>query len=442
MAVTREQSDSRTEEASRYLPGGRLATTAFGSATPAPSFEIVRGEGAYVYTDDDKRLLDVSLGGGSILLGHCNPAVSAAVHAQVDRGANFGFRVVSSPALDLARLFVQAVPCAQKVRFVNSASEAALCAVRMVRALTGRDKVLKFEGAYHGVGDTLLFTTNYGDLPNWRDVPEAIPDSPGIPAVERDLVLVAPYNDIDAARSLARARQAELAAIIVEPVMRGIASSPGFLEGVRELADELRIPLIFDETITGFRLAYGGAQQFYGVTPDLAIYGKGLGAGFPIGAVAGKDDVMAALDPDAPLGRRIYFQATCHGNPLCAAAAAANLRELGKPGVYEQLNDYGRRLREGLGEIFGRHGLEPQMTGTGSIVEFFFGPHPITDFRSTLRSKLRYKQLLGSELPLHGVNGGGGRYTASTCHHSEELALMLAAVDEAIGVLKKRGEFS
>ena len=244
-------------DAAKYLPGGTYATVSRNKHS-APEFLFSRGEGTYVFTTDGRKLLDVTLGHGSLLLGHCPPSVVAAVKAQAELGNTFTH--VTRQAIDLARMIVEDVPCADKVRLVNSGTEAVLLTLRLVRAFTGREKVLKFEGAYHGFADGLMFSTNYGDPDTWPEPPEAAPDTPGIPAAEHGLVLTAPYNDLDRTRDIVGKNRDELAAIFVEPVMRGLASAPGFLEGVRELATEHRIPLVFDEVITGFRLALGGAQ--------------------------------------------------------------------------------------------------------------------------------------------------------------------------------------
>jgi glutamate-1-semialdehyde 2,1-aminomutase len=425
-------------EAINYLPGGLLATAGYSVHGP-PDIILSHGSGAYVYSTVGDRFMDAALGSASLLLGHCPPAVVTAVREQLERGTVFS-PLINVPVVELARLMVEAIPCAKKVRFTNSGSEAALLALRLVRAFSRKDRILKFAGAYHGFADPLLFLTNYGEPEEWPEHPRAIPDTVGMPTSLSSDVLVAPYNDIDRTREIVHEHHSELAAIFVEPVMRGIGSVPGFLEGVRELATQYHVPLVFDEVITGFRVAYGGAQQFYGVTADVAIYGKGLGAGYPIGAVAGKDEIMSFLDPASPDGRRIFALGSLHGNPLCATAAVANLKELKTEGTYYHLNRYGNGLREGLSDLFARYGLHAQMTGAGSIVEFFFTSEPITDYLSAMRSNLRIKSLLGRELPRHGVFGGGGRYTASTCHGDKELAIMLEAVDASLGAIKKTGE--
>jgi glutamate-1-semialdehyde 2,1-aminomutase len=412
--------DPILNQAVSYLPGGAIFTLGYNVPGP-PEIVFSHGHGAYVYSTTGVRFLDVVLGSGALLLGHCPPAVVAAARQQLECGT--AFSQISPPVIELARLMVEAVPCAEKVRFTNSGSEAVLLALRLVRAFTRQEKILKFEGAYHGFPDALLFHTNYGTPGEWPGHPRASPDTLGMPAGLSNSVLIAPYNDMDRTREIIREHHSELAAIFVEPVMRGIESVPGFLEGVRELATHFSVPLVFDEVITGFRLAYGGAQQYYGVTADIAVYGKGLGAGFPIGAVAGNDEIMSYLDPASPDGRRVYALGSLHGNPLCAAAD-------------------GEQLRQGLAELFARHRLEAQMTGAGSIVEFFFTSEPITDYRSAMRSNLRMKGLLGRQMPRHGVNGGGGRYNASTCHGDDELALLLEAVGASLGVIEEAGGLS
>lgn len=425
------------DDAVRVLPGGTYYTAGWHSP-PVPEFILSHGAGAYVYTQEGRRLLDVNLGHGSLLLGHCPAAVVDAVKVQLERGTIFAH--ISGPAIELAHMLVQVIPCAQKVRLVNSGSEGMLLALRLVRAFTGKEKFLKFEGAYHGFTDPFMFNTNYGHPTAWADPPQPVADTLGIPACERDLVLVARYNDLDHTRQIIRDHHQELAGIFVEPVMRGLASRPGFLEGVRELASQYHIPLVFDEVITGFRLALGGAQAYYQVTPDLAVFGKGFGAGYPIGAVAGSEELMSLLDPASDDDHRIYALGSFHANPLSATAALTNLRELAKPGVYQRLNAYGDQLSAGLVELFARYGLTVQMTGAGSIVEFFFTPEPITDYRSTLRSNLDLKRLLGQTMPQQGVFGGGGRYNASTCHGAAELDLMLAAVEAGLQQIRQTGQ--
>ena len=428
---------SAVKHASDYLPGGTYHTLA-GNRDSAPKFLFTHGSGAYVYTTDGRRLLDLMLGHGSLPLGHCPPAVVEAVKRQAELGNTFTY--VTEPAIELAKMMVEDVPCADKVRFVNSGTEAVMLALRLVRAYTGKDKVLKFEGAYHGFADGLLFSTNYGDPDRWPDSPSSDPDSVGIPAGQQDLVLVAPWNDLDRTLEIIRDHADDLAAVIVEPVMRGMASTPGFLEGIRELATEHKVPLVFDEVGTGFRLALGGAQEYYGVTPDLATFGKGLGSGYPIGAVAGSDELMRYLDPASPDDERVFSLGSFHGNAVSAAAGAATVKALRQPGTYDHLTSYGDRLRDGLEELFQRFDLPVQMSGEANIVEWFFTTEPVTDYRSSLATNRALKGRINAEMRHQDVFGGGGRLSSSTAHGETELSLTLEAMEASLTALCDSGD--
>ena len=431
--------------ARRTLPGGGIWTfshrpAGFGTTLDTPEFLIDRASGAYVWTTDGDRLLDMVLGSACILVGHAHPEVVAAVTAQVALGSNFAH--LSPPAVRLAERLVAVVPCAERVRFFNSGTEAWSIALRTVRALTGRTRILKFEGAFHGGNDATLFNTNYGAVEEWAPAPDPTADSPGTSHSLAADVLIAPYDDLESTRAIARAHGDELAAILVEPVMRGIRSQPGFLEGLRLLADELAIPLVFDEVITGFRLAMGGAQELYGVTPDLAILGKGLASGFPIGVLAGTEAAMAPLDPGAPDGRRIVAEGSTLANPVSAAAALATLDVLSQPGAHAHLHAWGSELSELIREAFARHGVAIQVTGVGPIVEFLVTDRPVHGFREAMRTDMRPKAWLAAALPRHRIFGGGGRYNVSLAHGDAELeqlgTAIRAAVDEGVaaGVIR------
>ncbi len=424
------------ERATRYLPGGTYSTIAHDPDT-APGFLFSHGSGAYLHATDGRRFLDVMLGHGSLILGHCHSAVVEAVKRQAELGNTFTH--VTRPAIRLAQMIVEDVPCADRVRFVNSGTEAVMLALRIARAHTGRDRVLKFEGAYHGFADGVLFSTNYGRPDRWPDHPQPAPDTPGIPSGHARDILVAPWNDIDATREIVADNLDSLAGIIVEPVMRGLASRPGFLEQIRELADKARVPLIFDEVGTGFRLALGGAQEYYGVTPDLATFGKGLGSGYPIGAVAGSGELMAYLDPASPDDERVFSLGSFHGNAVSAAAGVATIERLRQPGVYEHLGSYGDRLRDGLEALFRRFDLAVRMTGEANIVEWLFTTEPVTDYRSSLATDRALKDLIGAEIRRHGIFGGGGRLTSSTEHGETELSLTLEAMEAALTSLRDSG---
>ena len=424
------------ELARAHLPGGGIWTfstrpAGFGTTLDAPDFLIDRGKGAYVWTTDGERLLDLVLGSGTVLVGHAHPEVVAAVTAQVARGANYSH--LSAPVAELAARICALVPCAEKVRFFNSGTEAWGVALRALRAHSGRDTILKFEGAFHGGNDATLFNTNFGDVATWAPAPHPTPDTPGTVESEGLNVVTAPYDDIDATRAIALARRDDLAAILCEPVMRGIAARPGFLEGLRTLADELHVPLVFDEVITGFRLALGGAQAFYGVTPDMAVFGKALGSGYPIGVIAGTEEAMLPLDPQAPDGIRVVAEGSTLANPITMTAGLATLDILARPGVYPQLHAWGERLGEGLRDAFARHGRTIQLTGVGPIVEFYVSDTPVHDYRTAQATDKRLKGVLAQGMRSHGVFGGGGRYNCSLAHDDAELALMLEAVDGILG---------
>ena len=427
---------SEAAKAPQYLPGGTYATIAH-SRDSAPEFLFSHGSGAYLYTTDERRFLDVMLGHGSILLGHCHPAVVEAVKRQAELGNTFTH--VTRPAIELAEMIVEDIPCADSVRLVNSGTEAVMLALRLVRAYTGKDRVLKFEGAYHGFADGLLFSTNYGQPERWPDHPQPDPDTPGIPSGYEESILIAPWNDLDRTRQIVANNLDDLAGIIVEPVMRGLSSVPGFLEGVRELSTESGVPLIFDEVGTGFRLALGGAQEYYGVTPDLATLGKGLGSGYPIGAIAGRAEFMAYLDPASPDDERIFSLGSFHGNAVSAAAAVATIECLREPGVYEHLSSYGDRLRDGLEELFHRFDLPVRMTGEANIVEWLFTTEPVTDYRGSLVANRALKDRIGAEMSNHDVFGGGGRLNSSTVHGETELRLTLEAMEASLTALRDSG---
>ena len=415
------------ERARRVLPGGTIHTFShrppgFPTFMDTPDFAVERGEGAWLYTTDGRRLLDVVLGAGSTLLGHAHPDVVAAAAAQIAQGANVSH--VTPASVELAAAIVAAVPGAARARAFNSGSEAMATALRIARAHTGNDFVIKFDGAYHGCVDDVLFGTSYGDGPG--------PDSPGITPGAAARVVLVPYNDVAAMGEALQAHRGRLAAVLVEPVMRGIAPSAGYLEQLCALVRRERVPLIFDEVITGFRLALGGAQELYGVEADLTVLGKALGAGVPIGAVAGSEELMAWLDPGQPDGRRILAEGSGNGNPLSAAVAVANLARLRRPDTYPRLRDAGSRLAAGLDDVFRRHGLSPHFVGVGPIVEFFFGADAPRDWAAAARSDQRVKRLLAAGLLEHGVFGGGGRYNVSLAHTAADLDLVPAAADAVL----------
>ena len=370
MTVELEAMESRSREllstAGTLLPGACLGQN---SLPPELSFVVDHGEGARLVDLRGRTYLDYVLGSGPLLLGHAHPAVVRAVQEQVVRGSTFHW--LSEPSIRLAQIVVDAVPCAEQVRFVSTGTEATMFACRMARAFTRREKVLKFEGGWHGFHD-------YAMAGNWRVPSEAPypypgPDIGGIPRGALESVLVAPFNDLATTERIATERGPDLAAIIVEPLQRSIRPRPGFLAGLRDLAHRLGALLIFDEVVTGFRLAYGGAQEYYGVLPDLAVYGKAMTCGFSLAAIAGHADVMATADP-ARKGSLDYagLSGTLSGNALACAAGIAALAELRRPGVYERLHALGERLRSGIARRADRLGVPVQVLADGPIAQVFF----------------------------------------------------------------------
>ena len=326
--------------AEALLPGGSVTALRLpGGARPV----IARGSGSHLWDTAGHEYLDYLLGSGPLILGHAHPEVTEAAARQAALGT--AYYTISEPVLELAWRIVQQVPCAQMVQFCGSGMEATFYALRIARAATGRPAVLKFEGGFHGANDYALMSLGPSSPP---DYPRPEPDSAGIPpAVCRD-VLVAPYNDLDAVAAIVREHAARLAAILVEPYQRVIEPVPGFLPGLRRLADEHGLVLIFDEVVTGFRFGPGGAQQRYGVTPDLACLGKVIGGGYPLAAVAGPAGLIGLADAS----RRgqadyVYMSGTLNGNPVAAAAGNATLDVLGRPGSYQRLFAAGERMRAG-----------------------------------------------------------------------------------------------
>jgi glutamate-1-semialdehyde 2,1-aminomutase len=378
------------ERSLAIFPGGSLGEYNL----PADlALVLARGKGATVWDSEGRAFTDFTMGWGSVLLGHAHPAIVEAVKSQVGRGSNFAY--VTEPALALAEEIIRAVACAERVRFCASGTEATSYAVRLARAYTGRPKVLKFEGAYHGandVGTVSLFPRRLLDFPLGE------PTSAGLGLGAAADVLVAPYNDLRTTTAILEAHRHELAGIIVEPLHRCTSPQPGFLQGLREATSELGLVLIFDETVTGFRLAYGGAQEYYGVRPDLATLGKALGGGHPIGVVAGRADIMDLVREDR-MGdpRYVWFASSIGGNPISTAAACATLAELRRPNTYARLFSLGDRLRSGLEAIIKDAGIAAQVQGDGPLAAVVFTERAVVDYRTAHASnrELARAYLLG-----------------------------------------------
>jgi glutamate-1-semialdehyde 2,1-aminomutase len=418
-----EEERELVETARGVLPGG-----GFGNVTH--EVIIAEGKGGHVWDVSGNEYIDYLLGSGPMIVGHAHPEVTEVVQQIAAKGTTF---FANNPyGIRLAAEIVDAVACAEKVRFVSSGSEADAYAMRLARAFTRRDKILKFEGGYHGMSDYGLMSLapkRYGNFP------QPIPDSAGIPKSLREEVLVAPFNDLDTVASLIREHKAELAGIIVEPFQRLIPPKPGFLEGLRKLSQENGLVLIFDEVVTGFRFAYGGAQAYYGVTPDVCTLGKAIGGGFPLAAIAGRADIMAHFDKGA-VGEGAFMMqiGTLSGNPIAAAAGLKTLEILKRPGAYERIFKTGRALMDGYSEILARARVKARVVGDAPMFDVVFTDRPVTDYRSALGDEALMKRC-NALLRQRGILKGESKYYISLAHTDADVAFTLEAFSSALAEL-------
>jgi glutamate-1-semialdehyde 2,1-aminomutase len=414
------------ESAKRVLPGGT-----FGNVSG--DIVIREGKGGRVWDESGNEYVDFLLGSGPMLVGHAHPDVTKAATEQVAHGTTFFAN--NRQGIALAEEIVRAVPCAEQVRFVSSGTEADLYAMRAARAFRKRDKIIKFEGGYHGMSDYSLMSLAPKRPGNF---PVPIPDSPGIPQSVRDEVLVAPFNDIETVASLIRERGDEIGGVIVEAFQRIIPPAPGFLQALRKLTAEAGIPLIFDEVVTGFRLAYGGAQEYYGVTPDLCTLGKVIGGGFPLAAIAGRADIMAHFDKNAvPEDRFLVQIGTLSGNPVASAAGLATLEILRRPGAYERIFATGRELRAALEDSLKRAGLQAQVMGEPPLFDVVFGSTGIRDYRGVLRGDAEMLRTFNRLLLQRGILKGESKYYISLAHDAADIAKTKEAWTDALDELVK-----
>ena len=431
----RDETGELLRIADRCMPGGVLGRHHY----PAETDHVpVEGRGARIVDSRGRSFIDYSCGGGSLILGYGHPAVVEAVQTQAARSMQF-VSIRNPLAIRLAECFTEMVRWADQVRFALSGAEAVMFALRLARAFTGREKVLKFDGAYHGNCDYGLWNAAPGADGAGSGVGAAgVPGSAGIPRAIENLVLVAPYNDLEAARRIVEAEWRSLAAVIVEPVQRSYAARPEFLAGLRELCTAHGIALVFDEVVTGFRHARGGAAEVFDVAPDLGAFGKALGGGVPISAVAGRAEVMDHADPrrgDAASGYA-YVTASQAGNPLAAAAALATLGEIARPGVIEDLHASAEALKEGLRDLVRRRGLGAQVVGFGPLWDLAFSSEPIFDQRSAARADADLLMRFHLGLIRHGVMvRAGGRSYFSTAHREAEIVETLRAAEHALNDL-------
>ena len=412
------------DRAQRLLPGGSLGNL-------YNNVLIHRGQGSHVWDSHGNELIDYLMGSGPLLLGHAHPAIVAKVQAQVALGTTFF--ASNEPAIRLAEAIVSAVPCAEQIRFTCTGTEATCYAMRVARAFRGRDRVLKFEGGYHGMNEYALMSQAPAQPPEF---PAAAADSAGIPTAIRDNVLVAPFNDTDTTTRILEQYHDTLGGVIVEPLQRLVCPQGDFLNRVREVTAHYGVPLIFDEVVTGFRLAYGGAQEYYQVVPDLCVLGKVLAGGFPLAAVVGRSEMMACFDPSlASPGTFVPHIGTFNGNPVAAVAGLATLELLRKPGSYDRLFHTGRQLMSGLQALLDQAGLAAQVIGEPPVFDVVFSDHKIDNYRDTLRGDKTMLRRFGELLLAQGILRGDSKFYVSLAHTQDDVKATLAALAKVVDEL-------
>lgn len=412
--------------AQKFIPGGvNSPVRAFRAVGGEPIF-IKRADGAFIYDEDDNAYIEMINSWGPMILGHNHPMIREAVIKAMENGTSFG--APTAREVEIAELIVSMVPSVEKVRMVNSGTEATMSAIRVARGYTGRDKFIKMEGHYHGHGDSFLIAAGSGAMTMGN------PDSPGVTKGTAKDTLLAPFNDLEAIKTLVEANKGEIAALILEPVPGNMGlclPNPGYLQGLRDICTQEGIILIFDEVMTGFRLAKGGAQELYGVTPDMTTLGKIIGGGMPVGAYGGKKEIMEFVSPAGP----VYQAGTLSGNPIAMAAGLSMLHYLNShPEVYTRLNEIGMQVAAGLSSINQSLGHDFTINQLGSMYSLFFTEESVLDFETAKKSDTvlfgKYFQAM-----LHR-----GIYLAPS--QFESLFLSTALTDDLIGKILEAHEGS
>ncbi|TET40144.1 MAG: glutamate-1-semialdehyde-2,1-aminomutase [Dehalococcoidia bacterium] len=424
--MNRRRSEELFAEAQLYLPGGvDSPVRAFRAVGGKPLF-IKRGLGSKIYDEDGNEFIDYVCSWGPLILGHAHPQVVEALKRAIERGTSFGAPTELETAL--AKMICTAIPSIEMVRFVSSGTEAVMSALRLARAFTGREKVVKFSGCYHGHCDGLLAKAGSGLATL------GIPDSPGVPASYAQTTLVCPYNDEAAVEQLFQKYAEEIAAIIVEPVaanMGVVPPKPGFLQGLRRLTKESGSLLIFDEVVTGFRLAYGGVQDRYRVAPDLTCLGKVIGGGLPVGAYGGREAIMKMV---APLGS-VYQAGTLSGNPLAMTAGLETLRILSQPGTYDLLEQRTSLLTAKLGQAIAKAGVPAFISRAGSMFTIFFTECEVIDYESARSSNTRLFARLHHRLLEEGIYWPPSQFEAafmSLTHDEADIEKTVRAMEKSL----------
>jgi glutamate-1-semialdehyde 2,1-aminomutase len=417
-------------KARQLMPGGvNSPVRAFRAVGGDPLF-MASGKGASMTDVDGRSYIDYVLSWGPLILGHAHPEVVEVLTRAAETGTSFG--ACTPREVEMAERIVEAYPSIERVRLVNSGTEATLSALRVARAATGRDKILKFEGCYHGHGDSLLVKAGSGVATL------GLPDSPGVPQALAQLTVTLPFNDVAALEEAFRVHHNELAAVIVEPVvgnMGCVPPHPGFLQKLRALTHDHGTVLIFDEVMTGFRVAYGGAQQLYKIDPDMTTLGKVIGGGLPVGAYGGKARLMDLVAPAGP----VYQAGTLSGNPLAVAAGLKTLEILRRPGIYERLNALTGKLTSGLSAEAARQSVPLTVNHVGSMFTAFFTPDPVTDYASAKKADKAAYGLFFRSLLDAGVYFPPSQFEAafmSTAHSEGDVAATIKAASLAFAGLR------
>ncbi|MEX3015431.1 aspartate aminotransferase family protein [Gymnodinialimonas hymeniacidonis] len=413
-----------------WIARARKVLPAAGFGNFDPGIVIARGEGSRVWDEEGREYVDYLIGSGPMLLGHGDREVMEAVLEQLPKGMTFFAN--NARGIELAEAIVDAVPCCEQVRFVASGGEADMYAIRLARAYTGKAKILKFEGGYHGMSAEAQMS-----LAPTREVnfPTAVPDSAGIPQGVADDMLIAPFNDLDAVASLL-AEHDDVAAVIAEPLQRIIPARPGFLQGLRDLCDKYGVLLIFDEIVTGFRLAYGGGQERYSVTPDICTLGKIIGGGFPLAALGAKPEIMAHFDKSAVGADKWLMQlGTLSGNPVAAAAGLKTMEILRRPGQYDKLRELGQTLKDMQSSALTAHGIPHRICGDPTLFDIYFTQGDPVDYRSAKHSDPRMNETWNRVLRDNGVFKSPGKLYPSLALREEDLQLTEHAVGQAAKAL-------
>lgn len=422
-----DRSKSLFEKAKQFIPGGvNSPVRAFRAVGGNPLF-MKSAKGAYLYDEDGNKYIDLINSWGPMILGHAHPAVEEAVKEALVSSPSFG--APTAREVEMAELICSILPSVEKVRMVNSGTEATMSAIRVARGYTGRDKIIKMEGCYHGHGDSFLIAAGSGALTF------GTPDSPGVTKGTAKDTLIAPFNNLDAIDKLIVENNDEIAAIILEPVvgnMGCVPPQPGYLQGLRSICDKHNIVLIFDEVMTGFRLAPGGAQELYGVKPDLSTMGKIIGGGLPVGAYGGRKEIMDYISPAGP----IYQAGTLSGNPLAMAAGMAMLKHLqANPGIYQHINKVTTKLVDGLRKQIAAAGLKYTINQVGSMFTLFFTETVVTDFDTAKSSDTQKFAAYFQSMLSQGIYLAPSQYEAMFISHAvgdDEVNMILKASEEAL----------